>query len=826
MHTPRYFLKDIATILDAGTSRPIPADASIDHLLLDSRRITFPGSSLFFAISGQRHDGHDFLADAYTAGVRYFVVSRPVPAAGFPEAIFLHVPDTLGALQQLAAYHRQRFELTVIGITGSNGKTITKEWLFQLLRSDRPLVRNPGSYNSQVGVPLSVWEIGPSHELGLFEAGISRPGEMEKLASIIRCQVGLFTNLGEAHSEGFSSRQQKLQEKLRLFDYAETIIYCRDDPQVDNAIRALGKPTFSWTSGDQDADLRILEVSSPGNDLTDIRGHYQGKEWTITIPFTDEASLENAIHCWATLLFLGLDPALLPARLRRLEPVAMRLELLEGAGHCTIINDSYNSDLNSLEIALHFLDQQRRGGRRTLILSDILESGQDLTVLYQRVAALIEAGRVERLFGIGREVVRLAPFLHPQIEAHFFADTSAFLAVLARFDFRNEVVLLKGARPFAFERIARRLALRTHRTALEINLDALVNNLNAYRRRLETGTRMMAMVKAAAYGSGSLEVARLLEFHRLAYLAVAYPDEGVELRQGGIQSPIMVLNPGSETFDKLARFRLEPEVFSLRQLQALAAFTRAAATTLPVHLKLDTGMHRLGFEAADLPAALDILITNPQLPVQTVFSHLAASDEPEHDAFTIEQLQRFQAFYRTVSQTLGYQPQRHILNSSGISRFPQYQMEIVRLGIGLYGFDPSVKMAAALAPVFRMAAHISQIKHLSPGETVGYGRRGLVSRPMRIATITAGYADGLPRAASNGRYAVHIRGQAAPTVGSVCMDMAMVDISTIPEAREGDEVTIFGNQSDVEKLAAAANTIPYEILTGIAPRVPRIYVQG
>jgi len=819
-----YTTETIAQILGVEVLQTAPAGDKITHLLTDSRHVMFPDSAVFFALSGQRHNGHRFLAELYAAGVRCFVVSEEVNPEAYPGAAILRVADTLDALQLLASHHRSQFDLPVIGITGSNGKTIIKEWLYQLLHESFRIVRSPRSYNSQMGVPLSVWQISEEHQLGIFEAGISRVGEMKKLAPIIRCSLGVFTNIGEAHSEGFASIEEKLVQKLDLFQYAEVVVYCRDNELVDRHMQQLKKRTFSW-SRHQDADLRIMQVNTGDKHEARIEANYGGQSVRIAIPFADPASIENAIHCWAVMLWLGIPQPVIEARMRQLEPVAMRLELKEGINGATLINDSYNSDLTSLAIALQFLAQQSGKQKRTLILSDILQSGQDPAQLYAEVAQLLKAQKVNRFIGIGYLVAHVKLFIPPQIEASFFASTEEFIEAMDTLSFRQEFILLKGARKFAFERIAARLSRKVHRTTLEVDLNAMAHNLNAYHCLLRPGTRLMAMVKAAAYGSGSVEVARLLEFHKVDYLTVAYTDEGAELRQGGIQLPIMVLNPEEEAFDSLLRYNLEPEVYSLGQLKQLARYVPERETPLPIHVKFDTGMHRLGFEPSHFEELAALLQSNPHLRVQSMFSHLAASEAPEHDAFTLAQINTFESYCQWLCDSIGYKPLRHILNTSGISRFADYQMDMVRVGIGLYGIDANPTMQARLKTVLTLKASISQIKTLAPGETVGYGRRGIISAPTRIATISIGYADGLLRLAGNQRFSVSVCGRRAPIVGGVCMDMCMVDVTHIPQAQEGDEVVIFGQEPKVEELATALQTIPYEVLTGISPRVRRVYVQ-
>lgn len=830
-----YTIAQIAKIVKGHLLRQPAQDSVIEYLLIDSRQVIFPETSLFFALRGARQDGHDFIGEVYRKGVRNFVVSKQMDYRHFEGAHFVIVENAHAALQSLAAYHRLQFDMPVIGITGSNGKTIVKEWLYQLMGQDYRIVRSPKSFNSQVGVPLSVWQMHPEHELAIIEAGISRKGEMQKLAPIIRCTVGVFTNIGEAHSEGFISMEEKLREKLRLFEYAEMVVFCADQELVGRTFEELypDKKRITWAFAKQ-ADLRITHSKTEGAH-SEIHAHWKDRPFVIRIPFTDSASIENAIHCWVVLLHLGYDQTVIAERMTRLEPVAMRLEMKSGIHNCLIINDSYNSDLNSLKIALDFMEQQSAHSKRTLILSDILQSGRRPDQLYSAVAQLIREKRISRLIGIGKAVRVLgndAGTSEPadrgaviSLENHFFDTTEDFLQ---RFDFQkfsNETVLIKGARSFAFERIANRLSLKVHKTVLEINLNAIKHNLNVFARHLLPGVKMMVMVKASGYGSGSAEVARLLEFQNVDYLGVAYADEGVDLRTAGIRLPIMVLNPEEATFDALFRFHLEPEIYNLRILRELITAIPEGVERIPVHLKLDTGMHRLGFEPPDIPPLLDLLQTESRLEVRSVFSHLAASEATEHDAFTNRQAALFHEMYEAIASAISYRPLRHILNSAGIVRFPQYQMDMVRLGIGLYGVDAPGSLKPFLQTVHTLKATISQIKQLVPGETVGYNRRGKVDRPKRIATISIGYADGLLRVAGNGNYGVMIHGKTAPVIGNVCMDMTMVDITGIAEAKEGDEVIIFGRELPVENLAERLGTIPYEVFTGIAERVKRVYFE-
>lgn len=818
-------IRQIAEATGAVFLQAPQPDAVIHHLLLDSRQVIFPETSLFVAIPGQRHNGHAYIRQVYDSGVRHFLVSEKVDTQPFPDANFLQAADTTLALQQIAAFHRSQFDYPVLGITGSNGKTIVKEWLFQVLQSDRHIARSPRSYNSQVGVPLSVWEMHENHDLAIFEAGISTTGEMKRLAGIIACDIGVFTNIGDAHNEGFASVEEKIREKLQLFEKAHTIVYRRDDPRIQRAMRETypDRRLFAW-SDQETADLQIVQAShSPQG--TAFTARFDGKSFPCAIPFSDQASFENACHCLAVLLLLGYSPEACARRLARLEPVAMRLELKTGAQQCTIINDSYNSDLTSLNLALQFLRQQGGHPQRTLILSDILQTGEPSPVLYRKVAALIRAKGVGELIGIGREIPHIREFLSPDTQAWFYPDTGAFLRNLEQHSFRNRAILLKGAREFHFESIANRLAYKAHKTVLEIRLHALLHNLYEYHRLLGPGVRLLVMVKASGYGSGSEEVARLLQFHKVDYLGVAYADEGVELRKAGIRLPILVLNPDEASFDAIFRFDLEPEIYSLRQMRGFLEAIPEGTREFPIHLKIETGMNRLGFGPEDFPELTGLLANRPEVQVRSIFSHLAASEDPAQEAFTHQQAERFNQGYEILAQALGYQPLRHLLNSAGISRYPQYHFDMVRLGIGIYGIDAAPERQKRLEPALVLKATISQIKNIPQGQTVGYGRRGVLSGNGRIATISIGYADGFLRLAGNGRYSVSIRGKLAPTVGNICMDMCMVDITGIPEAEEGDEVIVFGAEPTVFQLSKTLQTIPYEVFTNISERVRRVYVQ-
>lgn len=813
---------ELAAILTAELQPPHAAVMPCAAVVHDSRRIPLGANLLFVALHGPRFNGHQFIELAYQAGVRVFLVDEEVALEAFPAASFLRVAHTNEALQTLAAHHRQQFSIPVIGITGSNGKTIVKEWLFQLLHDAYRIVRSPASYNSQVGVPLSVLRLQRADELAIFEAGISKRGEMEKLAPLIDCNIGLFTNIGTAHAAGFSSLAEKVKEKAQLFSNAQTVIYCKDQPLVHPVLRNLGPNTFTWST-QETADLSIKQIQSR-NGETAITGGYLNEQLKITIPFIDKASVENAIHCWALLLHLGLDSALIAKRMQQLHPLGLRLALKAGIKGCTLIDDSYNADITSLANALDFLGQQSPERKRSLILSDLLQSGMSPEDLYTQIAKLIQQSNIQHLVGIGKEIPILARYLPPQIQQHYYQKTSDFLRQDIAAYFQEETILLKGARSFAFDQISTRLSAQQHRTMLEVNLSALSQNLRLFQQNLAARTKVMAMVKAAAYGSGSLEVARHLAYLGVDYLAVAYVDEGIRLRQGGVRLPILVLNPEETSFEAMLRYELEPEIYTLTQLKALDVLALDLQQELKIHLKLETGMNRLGFSEEQLPELADYLADRQEIQVVSIFTHLAASEDSKEDEFSTYQIERFQAAYEQLVRKWTYRPLRHVLNSSGVARFPQHQFEMVRLGIGLYGILEEVSFMPALQAVLTLKARVSQLRWLKAGETIGYGRAGIAREAMHLAIISIGYADGLPREVGKNGYALYIHGQAAPIVGHVCMDMCMVDVTDIPAIREKDEVIVFGDQPRVQALASAADRIPYEILTGISARVQRIYI--
>jgi len=813
----RYSIREVQQIINAGGV--IETDDTISVLLTDSRRITNASEGLFFALSGRRN-GHEFVAEAYAAGVRNFVVTHQTEIK-MPAANFLLVDNVLDALQKLAAYHRSRFNLEVIGITGSNGKTIVKEWLYQLLISDKTIVRNPKSYNSQIGVPLSVWQITDKDDLGIFEAGISTVNEMERLEIIIKPSIGILTHIGTAHDEGFKDRKEKVLEKLKLFAHCRLLIH-NYDQLVDYKKHIPVKSRFSWSRRFNQADLYVFAETVISRNYY-LRAKYQGKEIECLIPFMDEASIENAIVCWATMLAMGYSPVEVDKRIERLSPVSMRLELKNGINDCSVIDDSYNSDVQSLEIALNFLNQQNQHPTRTLILSDIYQSGLEQNVLYKQVAEMIQSKKVDKFVGVGEALSTHADYFTLE-KKHFYPDTNTLLKHLNELNFDNETVLIKGARSFEFERISSALSLKAHETVMEISLNALLNNLNFYKSKLKSGVKIMAMVKAFSYGSGTFEVANMLQYNKVDYLAVAYIDEGVALRQAGITLPIMVLNPELSAFDKLVEYKLEPEIFSFNLLDEFVKYALShSLANYPVHLKIDTGMHRLGFEEQDIDALCDLIEENRFIKVQSVFSHFVASDAPEHDDFTKKQIKRFEKAFTRIEKALGYKVIKHISNTGGIIRWPSAHYDMVRLGIGLYGIDASVPTGSGiLQPIATLKTSVSQVRKVAANDTIGYSRNGKLAHNGKVATVRIGYADGYLRAFGNGVGKMLIKGKLVPTVGNISMDMTMLDVSNV-DVREGDDVIVFNDYLTIEELAREIGTIPYEILTNISQRVKRVY---
>jgi len=817
-----YYISRISEIINAQFEGK--NDCEIEYLLIDSRNIISSNRTLFFAIKGERHDGHQFIDELYKKGVRCFVVEKiPQNKSSFPEANFLVVKNTLQALQKLAANHRKNFNYPVVGITGSNGKTIIKEWLFHVLQGEKQVVRSPKSYNSQVGVPLSVWLMNESYNLAIFEAGISLPNEMEKLEQIIQPNIGLISNIGEPHQENFKDFNLKAEEKLKLFKNSEIIVYSADHEIIDTKIKAnkdfSEKKIITW-SEKSNADLQIASKIIE-NKKTYIKYRIKKSEGEICIPFIDSASVEDAIHVMAVLVAMEINPEDYRNKFESLPSVAMRMEQKKGINNCTIINDGYNSDLNSLTIALNYLSQQNQHNKKIVILSDILQTGKSGKELYKEVAELIKKFKIDQIIGIGKSISEHSDQFN--IEKAFYPTTDAFLKDTNKKRFAEEAILLKGARDFLFEKISAFLEEKTHRTVLEINLNAIVQNLNYFKSKLKPETKIMAMVKALSYGSGTYEIAGVLQYNRVDYLGVAFVDEGVALRKAGIVIPIIVMNPEQSTFDLMLEYKLEPEIYSFNILQKFkSAIKKTNNKNYPVHIKLDTGMNRLGFVRDDIDKLSFELSCSDLIKVSSIFSHLAASDSSSHDKYTLDQISYFDQLSSRLVEEIKYPIIRHIANSAGIERFPEAQFDMVRLGIGLYGISASGK--DKLATVSTMKSMVIQVKQVPKDETIGYNRKGKATKDMTIAIVPVGYADGLNRKLSNGKGKLFIKGFLVPIVGNICMDMCMVDITDC-NIHEGDEVIVFGKEQSVTELANLLETIPYEIFTSVSSRVKRVYFQ-
>lgn len=815
-------LKHIASFISTSKEL-ISSDRIIDNLLLDSRKYISGDGYLFFALKGENHDGHIYIKDLYIKGVRDFVVEQ-IPEGLFTEANFLLVPDSLKALQELAKRIRESSSAKIIAITGSNGKTIVKEWLAQVLNDHFKTYKNPKSYNSQVGVPLSVWGLREKDEIGIFEAGISQPKEMKALENILEPEIGIFTNIGSAHEQFFESRPQKVEEKLKLFKNSTKVIYCQDYSLIREAIEKetdFEEKYISWSVENKGAKLFITDIDHNRKE-SKISGIYNGDKISISILFTDKASVENAIHVWLCGLLLNISPKDLESSFLSLEPVAMRLEMKSGLKDSIIINDVYNSDLESLNIALNFLEQQAQNREKVVVLSDILQSGLSKEDLYTEVASIFKNKNIDKWVAIGENLSSCKSIFSDQVD--FYLSTADFLSHLNQYSWENKAILLKGARAFCFEEISQRLEQKSHETVLEIHLSSLVHNLNYYRSKLKAETKVMAMVKAFSYGSGSYEIASLLQFHKVDYLAVAYTDEGVELRKAGITLPVMVLNAEPSSFPDIIEYNLQPEIYSFRLLHLFseAILKSDVRESYPIHLKMDTGMHRLGFSEDEVSELIQQLSKFDHLDVISIFSHLAASDELDKDVFTNKQIQLFKGMSSELETGLGKILIKHIVNSAGISNYADAHFDMVRLGIGLYGISASIEERKSLQAASELKASISQIKTLKAGETVGYGLSYTAQKRMSIAVITLGYADGLRRSLSNGQGRVWVKGNYYPIVGKVCMDMTMIDI-TGSNLQEGDEVEIIGQHVNVYELASKMDTIPYEVLTGISQRVKRVY---
>ena len=801
------------------------SNIEIDNVSIDSRSLQNNGNTLFFALSGPNYDAHHYIQELISQGVQNFVVTH-IPENVMDKAAFFVVADTKIALQQFASYYRNLFHFPVIGITGSNGKTIVKEWLNFLLSPDFNIIRSPKSYNSQVGVPLSVLAINEKHNLGIFEAGISTIHEMQALQKIIKPTIGILTNIGSAHDEGFENIGEKIKEKLQLFKDVEVLIYNKNKtteqflPTIGIQITSIKtqKRTFNWSFKDKEADVFISK--SIVLDKTLLKIEYKKQVFEIKVPFLDDASIENAIQCLMILLHFEYSITTIENRMDLLYPVEMRLKVKNGINNTTLIDDSYSSDFQSLKIALDFLESQKQHKRKTLILSDIFQSGLSNDDLYARVSQLVISNKIQRVIGIGETISK---YKNKFVNCITFESTSDFLEAFDRLTFENETLLVKGARSFEFEKIVTLLEQKTHETVLEINLNAISHNLSYYKTKLKPSTKLMVMVKAFGYGNGGFEIAKLLEHLQVDYLGVAFADEGISLQIAGIKTNIMVLNPENTSFPSIIQYDLEPEIYCMKGLNAFLKITEQKKLIgYPIHIKIDTGMHRLGFQELDLPILIDTLKNTPSIKVKSILSHLATSDDLENQDFAKEQIALFEKLSQKIIQELDIHPIRHILNTSGISNFGESQYDMVRLGIGLYGISNDEKEQKYLENVSTLKSVISQIRTINKGESVGYSRRFIAEKTTKIATIPIGYADGISRSWGNQVGYVLINNQKASILGSICMDMLMVDCSEI-DCTEGDSVIIFGGNPTVKEIAEKTHTIPYEILTSISQRVKRVF---
>lgn len=821
-----FTVSELIEILQPEAQHIFNSEEQIRQLIFDSRRIIVPQHSLFFALKSKKDDGHKYIDELAAKGVRNFIVTEnPVRfEKWFDSCNFIQVNDGIAALQLVAQKHREKFSFPVIGITGSNGKTIVKEWLSTMLSEKYNIVRSPNSYNSQIGVPVSVWQIEDGRDLGIFEAGISEPNEMAALARIIQPTIGILTNIGTAHSEFFNTQQQKLEEKLKLFENCRSLIYCCDDEKID---RTLEKEEYSHlqkiTWGKSSKAYYRIALQEKQDDYTRITIDRQ----VLEIPFTDAASIENAMHCIALMLHFGFSFSQINRRLSELTAVAKRMEIKEAVNQSILINDTYSLDLHSLKIAIDFLDLQKQYSEKSLILSDFKQAGEFSDKDYEEIRRLLLEHQISHFIGVGEGFVAHRHLFEHEtgIVSRFYNDTEALLKDLGSIAFHHEAILIKGARAYRFERIVERLIRKTHQTVLNVNLPAIIHNLDYYRSFIQPKCKMVAMVKALSYGLGDAELINELQFHHIDYLAVAYGDEGINLRKRNIKTPIIVLGAEAHSFDLMIQHDLEPEIFNFHYLQKLVdtLAQHPEVEKFKIHIKLDTGMHRLGFDAEDIDRLIRFIKENPKLQVASIFSHLAAAEDPAEDEFTKGQIEKFTKMSDQIVNAFEYKILRHILNSAGITRFTNYQFDMVRLGIGLYGFSGVPEDQKNLQNVATLKTIVTQIKTIKKGETIGYNRGTKVEKDLKVGIIPIGYADGFFREFGLGKGRVWVNGHYAHTLGKICMDMCMIDLTGI-DVNIGDEVIVYGKQNRIDDMAAVIGRIPYDLMTSISRRVPRIYV--
>ncbi len=823
----KYSIQEIAQVLGIESSELRDKNAEVSMLLTDSRSLTYPAETLFFALSTQNDDGHRYVKHLYNKGVRNFVIeySGNIDIQAMREANFLRVSSSLDAMQAIATYHRRRFNIPIIGITGSRGKTTVKEWLYQLLKEDYHIVRSPRSYNSQIGVPLSLWDLDDNTDLAIIEAGISKTGEMARVQAMIRPTIGVITNIGNEHNEGFASMQEKVEEKAKILTSCESIVYCSDDKLVADTIEPIlyVAQDVAWSRKDDSKTLFVSNIVKRDN-RTMMECVHEGSSFVLDVPFTSDRDIENVATCVSVLLYLGLSHNTIAERVKLLTPVGTRIDVIEGVNECTIIADGYTSDYNSLSPALDFMLRRCNPQQHTtVILSDLMPESFAGDELYIRVSELLRSKGITRLIGVGPDMCRYSKYFNSSRDL-FFESTAKFLESMSQGDFDNETVLVKGAPMFEFFQVVEMLEVRRHQTVEEIDLNALAHNFKFLKSKIDFKTKVVAMVKASGYGTGSYEIAKTLQDCGATYLAVAVQDEGVELRKAGITLPIIVLNPSTVNYKAMFDRYLEPEVYSIEEARQLIKEGRKyGARNFPVHIKIDSGMHRLGFTLEQIPELVELLLSQDVIMPVSVFSHLCVADEPEQDDFTRGQIEYFDICATQLQANFSHTILRHILNTTGIVRFPEYQMDMVRMGVGLYGiktvFDGSED---GLLPVAELRAIIISIKEWKAGTKLGYGLRGDLKRDSRIATVSVGYADGMDRNFGNGNVKVWVNGTMCPTVGNICMDACMIDV-TDAECEVGDKVELFGNHTPIEQLSDVRGTIPYEILTSISPRVKRVY---
>ncbi|UEQ75116.1 bifunctional UDP-N-acetylmuramoyl-tripeptide:D-alanyl-D-alanine ligase/alanine racemase [Chryseobacterium arthrosphaerae] len=812
-----YTVQHIAEITNAQVIGD--GNLMIRNIAYDSRIIYSTKNTAFIAINTHKNSGEKFIESAIDRGIGVIISEHYDPE--YNNVTWIIVENSVDFLQKLARYHFENSHIQSIGITGSNGKTILKEWLYQCLWNEFPTVKSPKSFNSQIGLPLSLLQINSNHKLGIFEVGISKPDEMEKLEHIFHPQIGLLTHIGTAHAANFSSEEQLIDEKIRLFKDSEVIIYNGDNSSVDQKIKKSysGRKLISYGFKKENNVFIKNNISRDENIIVE----YFGEEISFPAHQRDEATLTNAMALITVLKELNIENKKIVEKINLLKAVEMRLESIEGIKGNIIIDDSFNLDLDSLKTALQFLKEYNKS-KKSLVLTDIVGVNVNSQELYEEVSELVNEQRFDSVFLIGDEISKFSELF--KAKTYTFIDTKELIESKHLTEIENQIILLKGARKFEIEKLKDILELRKHDTVLEVNLNAILHNINYHKSLLKPGTKMMAMVKANAYGLGSFEVSEFLQHHHIDYLGVAYVDEGVELRKKGITTPIIVMNPEQHSYQTIIEYDLEPEIYSFRVLELFYEAVQKSGydKKYPIHIKLETGMHRLGFKDFELDQLSETL-SGKNLKVQSMFSHLSSSDMPEERAFTLKQFEVFERNSSYLIEKLGYTPIRHILNSSGITSYSDHQYDMVRIGIGMLGESSDNEIQKQLQSVVSFKTVISQISMVEGGESVGYSRRYKADHLTRIATVPVGYADGIPRLIGNQVGSLGVNKTLAPIVGNICMDMMMINVDNIPNVKEGDTVTVFNAKPSLKEFAGYCKTITYEVLTSISPRVKRIYIK-